>query len=137
MKKIMCLLTMVFVCILSANAQQYVNVKQMCPQCMGYGAVASYYGPVYCSVCGGSGAVVVTIANPQYYNNISFQGAQNSGSYSRTSSVVVIYTEAGICKGNYYVYLHQGQRYINFCNTWICIQGKSRFGYCGNWYIIK
>lgn len=63
--------------------------------------------------------------------------APNDGRYMRTQYSVTIYSESGVCKGTYAVYLYQGQKYIDFNNTWVCIQGKSRFGYCGVWYIIK
>lgn len=61
----------------------------------------------------------------------------NGDQYTRTGKKVHIYTEMGICKGAFDVYLHRGKKYISFQNTWICIQGKSRFGFNGNWYIIK
>lgn len=73
-----------------------------------------------------------------YGSEISFLGkAPNDGTYTRTGSTVSVYTEEGHPKGTFSVYLHHGKRYIDFNNTWICIQGKSRFGYCGNWYVIK
>ena len=59
------------------------------------------------------------------------------GHYSKTSHSVTIYTEAGHCKGTYAIYLHNGDRYIRFFNNWICIQGKHRFFYSGNWYVIR
>ena len=63
--------------------------------------------------------------------------APNNGTYSRTGCSVSVYAESGHPKGVYAVYLHHGRRYINFNNTWICIQSKSRFWYCGNWYVIR
>ena len=63
--------------------------------------------------------------------------APNDGSYTRTQYSVSVYTDSGHFKGKYSIYLHKGKKYIDFCNTWICIQGKSRFGYSGNWYVIK
>ncbi len=63
--------------------------------------------------------------------------APNDGTYTKTSYSVSIYTESGHPVGVYAVYLHHGKHYINFRSTWICIQGKSRFGYSGNWYVIK
>lgn len=69
--------------------------------------------------------------------NCATATAPNNGTYSRTSHSVTIYTESGHCKGSYAVYLHYGQKYISFNNTWICIQGKRRFAYGGNWYIIS
>lgn len=59
------------------------------------------------------------------------------GYYSRTNHYVSVYTESGHNKGRFAVYLHNGNRYIRFNNTWICIQGRSRFFYTGNWYVIK
>ena len=61
----------------------------------------------------------------------------NDGTYTRTQYSVTIYTEGGHCKGSFAIYLHHGKKYISFNNTWICIQGKSRFAYNGNWYVIK
>lgn len=72
-----------------------------------------------------------------YSTNVYMYSAPNDGSYTKTSYSVSIYTEDGHYKGLYAIYLHHGKRYIDFNNTWICIQGKSRFGYCGNWYVIK
>ena len=63
--------------------------------------------------------------------------APNDGRYMRTQYSVTIYSETGVCKRTYAIYLYQGKKHIDFNNTWICIQGKSRFGYCGVWYIIK
>lgn len=63
--------------------------------------------------------------------------AKNNGSYLKTSRTVNIYAESGNPKGTFSVYLHQGRKYINFQNSWICIEGKSRFAHNGNWYIIK
>jgi hypothetical protein len=62
---------------------------------------------------------------------------KSSGNYSKTSSSVRIVNENGLNKGTYDVYLHQGNRYIKFQGDWINIQGKSRFSYNGNSYIIK
>lgn len=70
-------------------------------------------------------------------NNVCMTYAQNDGAYTKTCYSVSIYTENGHPKGVFAVYLHSGKRHINFFNTWICIQGKSRFAYCGNWYVIK
>ena len=69
--------------------------------------------------------------------NVCMASAPNDGTYTRTRYSVSIYTEDGHPKGTYSFYLNHGKRYIDFNNTWICIQGKSRFGYCGNWYVIK
>lgn len=63
--------------------------------------------------------------------------APNNGSYLKTYNTVEVYAESGHHKGTYSVYLHHGKRYIDFHNTWVCIQGKRRFGFQGNWYIIK
>lgn len=65
------------------------------------------------------------------------QQARNDGSYSATSRTVKVETESGHSKGSFTVYLHKGKKYIKFQNSWICIQGKSRFFLNGNWYVIK
>ena len=108
---------MVLTFVASVNAQQYINVKRTCPQCMGYGVVTSYYGPVYCPSCGGRGYFVATIPNPNYNpygRNVNFQGAANNGTYTRTSNSVTVYTEDGYKKGDYLIYLHSGKKYIFF-----------------------
>lgn len=69
--------------------------------------------------------------------NTCMAAAPNNGTYTRTSSSVYVYTQEGHSKGSFAVYLHHGKRYIDFNNTWICIQGKKRFGYRGNWYVIN
>lgn len=69
--------------------------------------------------------------------NTCMAAAPNDGTYSKTSASVSVQTENGHPKGKFAVYLHHGKRYIDFNNTWICIQGIRRFGYCGNWYVIK
>ena len=69
--------------------------------------------------------------------NTCYAAAPNNGTFSRTGYSVNVYNENGHPKGSFAVYLHNGQRYIDFHNTWICIQGRSRFGYCGNWYVIR
>lgn len=58
-------------------------------------------------------------------------------SYLKTSQSVTVVAEGGHSKGSFSVYLHNGKKYISFNNTWVCIQGKSRFSYNGCWYIIK
>lgn len=63
--------------------------------------------------------------------------AQNNGTYTPTQYYVNVYTESGHSKGSFTIYLHHGQKYISFNRTWICIQGKNRFFYSGNWYVIK
>ena len=74
--------------------------------------------------------------NPLGFNEL-LMPAPNDGTYTRTQYSVTIYTESGHCKGSFAIYLHHGKKYISFNNIWICIQGKSRFAYNGNWYVIK
>ena len=69
--------------------------------------------------------------------NTCYAAAPNNGAYSRTGNSVNVYTQEGHSKGSFAVYLHNGQRYIDFNNTWICIQGRSSFVYCGNRYVIR
>ena len=70
-------------------------------------------------------------------SSVMMSALSDDGSYTKTGQTVSVYTETGHSKGSYAVYLHDGKRYIKFYNTWICIQGKSRFAYNGNWYVIK
>lgn len=74
------------------------------------------------------------LSNTEY--NIPF-GARNDGSYTKTSQDVNIQCASGANKGSYDVYLHNGQKYIDFQNQWVKIQGKTRFHLNGNDYIIK
>lgn len=68
----------VFFCITS-NAQEYIQVKQSCAMCYGYGTITTMYGPAYCPNCHGSGVVIVTVPNPDYKpgsNGPSFKNKQ-------------------------------------------------------------
>ena len=89
------------------------------------------------AVVSSSIAVDMVATNIGLTGNTCMAAAPNDGTYSKTSSFVSVFNENGHPKGTFAVYLHHGKRYIDFNNTWICIQGKSRFGYCGNWYVIK
>lgn len=86
---------------------------------------------------------VVSVAESYAYNfnplrlDEKLMPSPNDGTYTRTQYSVTIYTESGHCKGSFAIYLHYGKKYISFNNTWICIHGKSRFAYNGNWYVIK
>ena len=86
---------------------------------------------------------VVSVTESHAYNlnplrlNEQLMPSPNDGTYTRTQYSVTIDTESGHCKGSFAIYLHHGKKYISFNNTWICIQGKSRFAYNGNWYVIK
>lgn len=94
------------------------------------------YAFIFCIATSMSDANANNLATPSVSYEKSMQ-AHNDGTYTRTQNSVTIYTEEGHCKGTFAIYLHHGKKYIKFNNTWICIQGKSRFGYNGNWYVIK
>lgn len=72
-----------------------------------------------------------------FTGNTCMAAAPNDGTYLKTSSSVSVFNENGHPKGTFSVYLHNGKRYIDFYNTWICIQGKRRFAFRGNWYVIR
>ena len=81
--------------------------------------------------------LIVCDNNLPIRNSVVLAQAPNDGSYIRTSSSVKVYTESGHKKGTFPIFLHKGKRYIVFDDKWICIQGKRRFFYRGNWYVIK
>lgn len=85
----------------------------------------------------GLSVVDITVPAIGFVGNTCMAAAPNDGTYTRTNLSVSVYNENGHPKGTFAVYLHNGKRYIDFNNTWICIQGKKRFGYRGNWYVIK
>ena len=95
MKKSIFLL-FVFACLsVVSNAQEFITVPQKCPQCWGYGALSTYYGPVTCPSCGGHGAIQVTYRNPYYNpNNISFRGETSDG-YIRKGTVTLKRVHSG------------------------------------------
>ena len=70
-------------------------------------------------------------------SNISFGHAPNDGTYTKTSKEVNIQVAGGNNKGSYDVFLHHGDKYIDFQNQWIKIEGKTRFSLNGNTYLIK
>lgn len=67
------------------NAQTIVP----CPNCGGYGIIATYYGNMYCPVCGGTGGVVVSNSGG---NNVSFQGNSNQSDGYEFLRDVVFYS---------------------------------------------
>lgn len=69
--------------------------------------------------------------------NVSFGHAPNDGTYTKSNLDVNIQVAGGGDKGSYDVYFHQGQKYIDFHDHWIKIQGRDRFTFNGNTYIIK
>lgn len=71
------------------------------------------------------------------YSNVSFGHAPNDGSYTKSNIDVNIQVAGGGDKGSYDVYFHHGDKYIDFQDHWIKIQGKDRFFFNGNTYIIK
>ena len=147
MKKYLLLLLFV-VCTICSNAQT------KCNQCNGSGKLV-------CMTCGGSGVVYQQVYNPYYmmYHNVPYtcsgcsgqpvvqcyvckgygvlQGFNGGGNYTPTNKNVKVYTESGHCKSTYTIYLHGGKKYIKFDNSWVCIQGKERFYYSGNWYVLR
>ncbi len=74
---------------------------------------------------------------PPITGNSCVAQSRNDGSYTRTSHSVTVICESGTNKGSFAVYLHRGQKYINFNGSWICIQGVSSFTYNGNRYYIR
>ena len=78
---------------------------------------------------------IVDFSNGQNY--ISFGHAPNDGSYMKTNQDVHVQVAGGNDKGSFDVYLHNGNKYIDFKDQWVKIQGKTRFHLLGNDYIIK
>lgn len=63
------------------------------------------------------------------YMNYSF-----TDSYMGTSYTVHVKCTTGADKGYFKVYLHNGDKYIKFSNSWIKL-GNGRFSYNGNSYV--
>lgn len=70
------------------------------------------------------------------FDNI-FITYDNTVKYKKTDKVVTIVAETGLVIGVFKVYIHLYNKYIRFNNTWIWIQGRKKFAYNGDWYIIK
>lgn len=70
-------------------------------------------------------------------SHIPFMHAPNDGTYTRTNNDVHVVCSTGSDKGDFDVFLHHGDKYIDFQNHWIKIEGKTRFSLNGNTYIIK
>ena len=71
------------------------------------------------------------------FDSITFGHAPNDGSYTDSGKDVNIQVAGGNNKGSYDVYYHHGDKYIDFQNQWVKIQGKTRFHLNGNDYVIK
>lgn len=72
-----------------------------------------------------------------YYGNVSFRG-NDDGHFTRTSSTVNVKVAGGLDKGQFHIYLHNGNEYIKFNGAWIKIQGNQYqyFSYHGNQYVV-
>ena len=57
-----------------------------------------------------------------------------TGSYTGTSYTIHVKCTTGADKGNFKVYLHNGDKYIKFSNSWIKL-GNGRFSFNGNSYV--
>jgi len=67
-------------------------------------------------------------------SNVSFGHAPNDGTYSKTGRNVNLKCDTGTNKGVFDVFLHHGDKYIDFQNQWIKIEGKHSFFLNGNTY---
>ena len=70
-------------------------------------------------------------------SEITFGHAPNDGTYLHTSDTVNVQCCGGPNKGNFDVFLHKGQKYIDFHNQWIHITKNGYFSYGGNQYYVK
>lgn len=101
---------------MSAYSQEFIQVPQVCPQCCGYGAVATPYGPAYCPTCGGHGKVLVTVRNPNYQYqqngyNVSFGSNYNSDGYIYKGEIYLTRVVSGK-KEKFYLFNKGGVDYI-------------------------
>ena len=80
---------------------------------------------------------VLDMADVPDESNISFGHAHNDGTYTNSGKDIALQVAGGNSKGSYDVFYHHGQKYIDFQNQWIKIEGKDRFSLNGNTYIIK
>lgn len=108
----------------------YITVTQRCPQCLGWGALSTMYGPVRCPSCGGCGAIQATYKNPYYVPS----GPSFNSHYTPTSHSVHVRCTTGTDKGFFKVYLSGGDKYIKFSNHWVAL-GNGYFTYNGNSYV--
>lgn len=70
-------------------------------------------------------------------HEITFGHAPNDGTYLHTSDTVNVQCCGGPNKGDFDVFMHKGQKYIDFHNTWIHITKNGYFTYGGNQYYVK
>lgn len=103
MKKFICIIIFLYYAFLSMDAQQYAR----CPQCYGYGTVTTFYGPMYCPTCGGSGVVIVS-------NNPIFQGASDYKTFVKTK--IRCQKDNCSCSG-YWGYEHLNGTYEGSCSN--------------------
>lgn len=108
----------------------YITVTQRCPQCMGWGALSTMYGPVKCPSCRGCGAFQAKYRNPNYVPT----GPSFNSHYTPTSHSVHVRCTTGADKGFYKVYLSGGGKYIKFNNHWVAL-GNGYFTYNRNSYV--
>lgn len=70
-------------------------------------------------------------------HEITFGQAKNDGTYIHTSDTVNVQCVGGLNKGDFDVFKHKGQMYIDFKDHWIQITKNGFFSYGGNKYYVK
>lgn len=70
-------------------------------------------------------------------HEVAFGHAPNDGTYLHTSETVNVQCCGGANKGDFDVFMHKGQKYIDFHNQWIHITKNGYFTYGGNQYYVK
>lgn len=70
-------------------------------------------------------------------HEITFGHAPNDGTYLHTSETVNVQCCGGANKGDFDVFMHKGQKFIDFHNQWIHITKNGYFTYGGNQYYVK
>lgn len=70
-------------------------------------------------------------------HEITFGQAPNDGTYLHTSETVNVQCCGGANKGDFDVFMHKGQKFIDFHNQWIHITKNGYFTYGGNQYYVK
>lgn len=113
------------------NDNQVVVGYTPCLYCNGCGGTYHpYFGPIRCQFCGGRGCFPIYRPVSNYLPS----GPSFSATYTGTNHTVHVKCTTGADKGYFKVYLHNGDMYIQFSNSWIKL-GNGRFSYNGNSYV--
>ena len=86
------------------------------------------------NAAGTNGILYMGVYSQMELSTMERMNSSFTSGYTGTSHTVHVKCTTGADKGYFKVYLHNGDKYIKFSNSWIKL-GNGRFSYNGNSYV--